>query len=69
MFDITLHAWDLARSVGADTRLDPLLVAVVLDIVEHGPPGMGFGISALGRVTDDATAQERLLDLTGRSSP
>ncbi len=68
VFDITLHAWDLARSIGADERLDPDLVDVVLNIVRNGPPGMGFGIAALGQVTTTASAQATLLDLTGRST-
>ena len=66
VFDITLHAWDLARSLGADERLDPDLVDVVLAIVENGPPGLGFGIGQLGHVPPTASAQARLLDLTGR---
>jgi uncharacterized protein (TIGR03086 family) len=66
VFDITLHAWDLARSIGADEQLAPGLVDVVLNIVESGPPGMGFGIGAIGRVAPGASAQEKLLDLTGR---
>lgn len=66
VFDITLHAWDLARSIHEDERLDPDLVDVVLNIVENGPPGMGFGIAALGQVPATASAQARLLNLTGR---
>ena len=68
VFDITLHAWDLARSIGADERLDSELVDVVLNIVRNGPPGMGFGIAALDRATGPASPQATLLDLTGRSS-
>ena len=68
VFDITLHAWDLARSIGASEHLAPDLVEVVADIVENGPPGMGFGIVALGRVPANASSQERLLDLTGREA-
>jgi hypothetical protein len=66
VFDITLHAWDLARALGMDYRLDPALVEVVLRIVENGPPGMGFGINALGRTTATSSPQATLLDLTGR---
>ncbi len=66
VFDITLHAWDLARAIGAGEQLDPDLVEAVLDIVDDSPPGMGFGIEALGNVTADADPQTRLLDLTGR---
>ena len=66
VFDITLHAWDLARAIGAGEELDPDLVEAVLDIVDDGPPGMGFGIEALGKVSADAAPQAKLLDLTGR---
>jgi uncharacterized protein (TIGR03086 family) len=66
VFDITLHAWDLARSLGMDERLDPALVEVVLGIVENGSPGMGFGIDALGTTSASSSRQARLLDLTGR---
>jgi len=68
VFDITLHAWDLARSIGVDERLAPDLVEAVLKIVTSGPPGMGFGINALGRVASSASAQEKLLDQTGRGA-
>jgi len=66
VFDISIHAWDLASSIGADPTLDEHLVDTVLDIVEHEPPGMGFGITPLGRAGPAATPQDRLLDLTGR---
>jgi len=68
VFDITLHAWDLAHSIGVDEQLAPDLVDAVLGIVESGPPGMGFGITPLGRAPQHATPQARLLDLTGRAS-
>ena len=68
VFDVTLHSWDLARAIGASEHLDADLVEVVLDIVESGPPGMGFGIVPLGRAPADAPSQVRLLDLTGRAS-
>ena len=66
VFDVTLHAWDLARAIGASERLDADLVDTVLGIVENGPAGMGFGITALGETSDTASPQARLLDLTGR---
>lgn len=31
MTDVVVHTWDVARAVGADERLDPDLVATVLD--------------------------------------
>ena len=66
VFDITLHAWDLARSIDVDDQLPPALVDVVLRIVEDGPPGMGFGIVPLGSGLTNASTQTRLLNLTGR---
>jgi uncharacterized protein (TIGR03086 family) len=66
IFDITLHAWDLARSIGVDDRLPPDLIDAVLGIVDSGPPGMGFGVTPLGLAPAHASPQERLLDLTGR---
>jgi uncharacterized protein (TIGR03086 family) len=65
VFDVTLPAWDLARSIGEDEQLDVDLVHTVLDIVENGPAGMGFGITALASA-DVASPRSRLLDLTGR---
>jgi uncharacterized protein (TIGR03086 family) len=66
VFDMTLHAWDLARAIGASERLDAELVDAVLGIVENGPAGMGFGIMVLGETDDTDSPQARLLDLTGR---
>jgi uncharacterized protein (TIGR03086 family) len=68
VFDITLHAWDLARAIGADERIGSDLVDAVLAIVENGPPGMGFGIAALGSTDETSSPQARLLDLTGRKA-
>ena len=68
VFDLTLHAWDLARAMGTEEQLGPELVDAVLAIVENGPPGMGFGIQALGIVEADSPPQLRLLDLTGRGT-
>lgn len=64
-FDITLHAWDLARALGADATLPDELVTHVLGIVESGLPGMGFGIVSTQSAAD-AEPQARLLALTGR---
>ncbi len=66
VFDIALHAWDLAVSIGRDGQLEPDLAEHVLDIVANEVTGMGFGIEPCGDVRPDATAMERLLDLCGR---
>ena len=68
VFDMTIHAWDMARALGADENIGPELVDEVLAIVDSGPPGMGFGITALGIAEADSSPQVRLLDLTGRTA-
>jgi nitrilase len=69
LFDFTIHAWDLARGIRGDEKLDPELVAVCSEwfrpmeemyrasgaIVERTP------------VPDDADAQTVLLAMTGRT--
>jgi uncharacterized protein (TIGR03086 family) len=70
LMDNTLHAWDLARGIGADDTLDPRLVEAVwgqLAPVAEMLPAIGvFGAGPSGTVRDDADPQQRLLDLTGR---
>ena len=68
LFDISLHAWDLARSIDADDELASELVDDVLAIVERDPQGLGFGIEALPGAHRIASPQARLLALTGRST-
>jgi uncharacterized protein (TIGR03086 family) len=67
--DLTLHAWDLARAVGADEELPADAVAYSLASLEamEGmiPPGM-FGEGASGQLAQDAGEQAMLLDLSGR---
>jgi uncharacterized protein (TIGR03086 family) len=66
--DALVHAWDLARGIGADERLDPELVAVVYDAM--APRAGELAASGLFAppvpVADDADTQTRLLALTGR---
>jgi uncharacterized protein (TIGR03086 family) len=68
--DLTLHTWDLARAVGADEQLDPELCEHVLESLLPMKPFIGtfgvFGQGPSGDVGDDAPAQLRVLDLTGR---
>jgi hypothetical protein len=66
--DNAVHAWDLARSIGADDRLDAELVSALHDrlllegtglVADHfAKPTMELG--------SDANQQDRLLDLVGR---
>jgi uncharacterized protein (TIGR03086 family) len=68
--DMLVHAWDLARAIGADETLDPALVDAVLASLlplEAALPASGaFGAGASGGLGEHASGQLRLLDLTGR---
>lgn len=68
--DALLHAWDLARAVGADEQLAPELVAEVWTFMSPMAGTIGqsgfFGSGPSGEVPDDAPLQWRLLDLSGR---
>ncbi|MEZ5217385.1 MAG: TIGR03086 family metal-binding protein [Ilumatobacteraceae bacterium] len=67
--DTTIHAWDLARALGVDDRLDPGLVARVVEVTEPRIEMLAAaGHFAPGRAPDDdASPQERLLALVGRA--
>lgn len=68
--DLLVHAWDLARAIGADETLDPEVVAVVATNIEPMRPFIGkvgmFGEGPSGTLDDSADAQTLLLDLMGR---
>ena len=68
--DLTVHAWDLARGIGADERLDEELVHKVLGFVELQVGQLtGTGLFAPPVAVDtDADAQTRLLALLGRQA-
>jgi uncharacterized protein (TIGR03086 family) len=66
VFDVTVHAWDLARATGGDEELDAELAASALDAITSLERGPWFGIVATGACRDDDTALVRLLDLSGR---
>jgi uncharacterized protein (TIGR03086 family) len=66
--DHLIHAWDLARAIGADERLDAGLVASCatwFEAVEDAYRGAG-AIAARPRVPGDADAQTVLLARFGR---
>ena len=66
--DLTVHAWDLARGIGADDRLHPELAAEVL--VHLAPDVEAFaqyGIFAASKPVDaGADAQAQLIAIAGR---
>ncbi|GAA3740925.1 uncharacterized protein (TIGR03086 family) [Spinactinospora alkalitolerans] len=65
-FDLAVHAWDLARAIGEDDKLDPGLA----EALEEWVGRQDFGASGLFdppvEVPADADAQTRLLAATGR---
>lgn len=69
MLDIAVHAWDLARAIGADETLGSELVEISLtaaDLVEASRPHGSFATPADATVPSDASEQTRLLHLVGR---
>ena len=67
--DHVIHAWDLARGIGGDERLDPDLVTFVYDFMApQAEQWRGAGVfgPAVG-VPDDADPQSKLLALSGRT--
>ncbi len=68
--DLGVHAWDLARAVGAGEQLDGELVAALRQMVEprvRQVQSSGLFAAPLLAATD-ATDQQRLLALLGRAS-
>ena len=66
VFDVTVHAWDLARAAGLPEDLDAELAATVLAGLTAMPDGPGFGIVPVGATDDLDAPLARLLDLSGR---
>jgi len=68
--DYGIHAWDLARAIGADDQLDADMVQWLWDDCQPMKDGLAatgmFGEGASGTVADDAPLQLRYLDTFGR---
>ncbi|MET4781395.1 TIGR03086 family metal-binding protein [Glaciihabitans sp. UYNi722] len=66
--EVAIHAWDLARAVGASEQLDDALVEAVWTVFEPQRATLAAsGLYALPvALPDDAPLQSRLLALTGR---
>ncbi len=72
--DLLIHSWDVARSIGADETLPPVAVEAVLAGLQHMPASLMRGRNPLGvpmmgpavEVSDDASAQDRMIALSGR---
>ena len=68
ILDLGVHAWDLARAIGADETLDADVVTFLLDStadLDLGPQQHAFA-PADGDVPADAAPQDRLLHRLGR---
>jgi uncharacterized protein (TIGR03086 family) len=65
-----LHGWDLARAIGADDDIEPEVLTALLALLEPMAgflPATGmFGSGSSGELGEDASLQERVLDLSGR---
>lgn len=69
VIDLTVHAWDLARALGAGDTLDPEVVAYALansDSIERGRTHGSFA-NPKAAVPPQASAPARLLHLSRRS--
>jgi uncharacterized protein (TIGR03086 family) len=66
--DLAVHAWDLARGIGADDHIDAELASQVYDyLAPHVPEWQPYGIFAPAvEVPADAPIQDRLVGLLGR---
>ncbi|MBB6171727.1 uncharacterized protein (TIGR03086 family) [Nocardiopsis mwathae] len=66
-FDLAVHAWDLARAIGADERIDPELTEALLEWVgEEGMAGADGLFAPPVHVGENAAPLTRLLALAGR---
>jgi uncharacterized protein (TIGR03086 family) len=70
IFDVTTHAWDLARATGQDVEIDPEVAALAYEVAQGmlsddmRATGL-FGPSV--SVSDDAPMCDRLAALAGRT--
>lgn len=68
VFDLTVHAWDLGRAVGADTSLPDDLVAYVFTAVQAYGDLSATGLFAKPvPIAEDAPMLDRLIAATGRN--
>jgi uncharacterized protein (TIGR03086 family) len=70
IFDVTTHAWDLAKATGQSTELDPELAAVAYEVAQgmlnDDLRNAGLFGPAI-EVTDDLPAADRLAAFAGRT--
>ncbi|MEA3213883.1 MAG: hypothetical protein QOJ19_39 [Acidimicrobiia bacterium] len=68
VFDVTLHAWDIAHAISADEQLDLRLTALALKLYEpFAAPLVASGHAAPSiEISPGAPVQARLIALSGR---
>ena len=67
ILDLTLHAWDLARSLGLDDGIDPNLALYLPDHQMHLVDDLrGLGLYRDDRSAQKSGAQSELLARTGK---
>ena len=68
--DHVIHAWDLARGIGADDKLDPELVDFLYDKMKPVEDSLKDSGAFGGKVSvpDDADTQTKLLAVMGRKA-
>ena len=67
VFEVAVHAWDLAEAIRADTRLDAELVEHALTCTSHVEAGRQSGRFAPALDWEATSPQQRLLALAGRA--
>jgi uncharacterized protein (TIGR03086 family) len=70
IFDVTTHAWDLAKATGQSTALDPEVLGTALELAQGMLSDEYRAMGLFGPAVDvpaDAPAQDRLAAFAGRT--
>ncbi len=70
VLEVAVHGWDLAVAIGADDRIPPEVVELVLELALDLGRARQLGAFAepVGDAAADASPQARLLGMVGRMS-
>ncbi|MDT5018085.1 MAG: hypothetical protein QOD39_4245 [Mycobacterium sp.] len=71
LFEVTVHTWDLSKSIGFDEQLDERLATIALQVFEWLTKLPGFAEmfeAPKSTLTADPSPQGRLLHLAGRET-
>jgi uncharacterized protein (TIGR03086 family) len=70
IFDVTTHAWDLAKATGQSTELDPEVAAIAYEVAQGMLNDEMRGTGMFGQavaVSEDAPMADRLAGFAGRT--